>query len=76
MDLHNISRLGPLSGVTLNTEEISGLEAAMQERLLSEHLSGKMQFWGKIFGSNTDDYLIVSNVDPQAEFPQKKYWWW
>lgn len=75
MDISNIHKLGPLCGQTLNVEEISGLELAMQQRKREENLAGKMSFWGKIFGS-TADYLIVCSVDPALEFPVKKYWFW
>ena len=64
-----------MNGVTLNTEEVSGLESSMQQRKLEENLVGKMYFWGKIYGS-TQDYLIVYNVNPFAEFPTKKYYFW
>ena len=75
MELHCINRISPVSGYTLNIEEISGLEVAMLQRKLQENLIGKMLFWGKIFGT-TQDYLIVYHVDPFAEFPDKKYYFW
>lgn len=75
MELHRISRVGPLLGFGLNIEEYSGLEVAMLQRKLQENLPGEMYFWGKIFGS-TQDYLIVFNVDPFAEFPEKKFYFW
>lgn len=75
MDLHNVQRLGPITGYGLNTEEYSGLEIAMLERKLQENLLGKMSFWGKIFGT-TQDYLIVYHLDTFAEFPEKKYYYW
>jgi len=74
MELQNVHRLGPMSGMTLNTEEMSGLESAMQQRKLEENLVGKMNFWGKIFGT-TQDYLVVYNINPYAEFPEKKYFY-
>lgn len=74
MELSNITRLAPLSGATLSTEEYSGLEVAMLQRKLAENLPGRMYFWGKIFGS-TQDYLVVHNINPFAEFPVKKYYY-
>lgn len=68
-------RVGPLLGFGLNTEETSGLEVAMLQRKLQENLTGDMYFWGKIFGT-TQDYLVVFNVDPFAEFPEKKFYFW
>lgn len=75
MELNNVSRIGSVLGYGLNTEEFSGLEVAMLQRKLQENLVGKMYFWGKIFGS-TQDYLIVANVDPFAEFPDKRFYFW
>jgi hypothetical protein len=75
MDLFNVHRLGSLFGVGLNTEEFSGLEVAILKLQLNENLNGKMQFWGKIYGE-TQDYLIVSHVDPFYEFPEKTYYFW
>jgi hypothetical protein len=75
MELQSIARLSPLNGATLSTEEVSGLETAMIQRRLAENLAGKMMFWGKIFG-NTQDYLIVYNINPFSEFPDKKYYYW
>lgn len=60
-------------GNGLSTEEYAGLEVGMMQRKLEENLAGKMKFWGKITGS-TQDYLIVYNTDPNAEFPEKKYY--
>jgi hypothetical protein len=37
--------------------------------------SGKMYFWGKIFGIK-QDYIVVYNVDPYGYFPDKKYYYW
>jgi len=73
MDLNNINRIGSLFGTGLNAEEISGLEVAVLQRKLEENLSGKMLFWGKIFGS-TQDYLIICNLNTFADFPEKKYY--
>ena len=75
MDLHAIHRIAPISGFGLSIEEFSGLEVATAVRKLEENLVGKMQFWGKIFGT-TQDYLIIYHVDPFAEFPDKKYYYW
>ncbi len=75
MELQQINRLSQLNGATLSTEEYSGLEAAMLQRKLEENLAGKMYFWGKIFGS-TQDYLLVYNINPFGEFPDKKYYYW
>lgn len=74
MELHNIHRVGQMNGMTLNVEEQSGLEVAMQERKLEENLVGPMLFWGKIFGT-TQDYLVVYNVNPYKEFPEKTYYY-
>jgi len=73
MELQNIARVGALIGAGLSTEEISGLESSMLLRKLQENLTGKMFFWGKVNGS-TQDYLVVYNVDPFGEFPDKKYY--
>lgn len=75
MELKNLARAGPMAGRGLSIEESSGLEVACMQRQLEENLPGKMYFWGKIEG-NTQDYLIVYNVDPNAEFPEKKYYFW
>ena len=37
-------------------------------------LTGKMQFWGKIFGSS-QDYLIVQCMDLYGEFPGKFFYY-
>lgn len=73
MELNHIPRLGPVINSTLNPEEHSGLEVAMLQRKLQENLNGKMFFWGKIYG-NTQDYLIVYNINPFSEFPVKKFY--
>eukprot|EP01038_Epipyxis_sp_PR26KG_P008605 gene8605-11629_t len=73
MEINSIARIGPLSGYSLNNEEVSGLEVGMLQRKLQENLVGKMYFWGKIFGS-TQDYLIVHNINPFDEFPVKKFY--
>lgn len=75
MELQNIGRAGALIGAGLSTEEQSGLESSTLRRKLQENLTGKMFFWGKVNGT-TQDYLIVFNVDPFAEFPDKKYFFW
>jgi hypothetical protein len=75
MELKSLARLGPMSGRGLSVEESSGLEVATLQRKLEENLSGKMYFWGKIEG-NTQDYLIVYNINPSADFPDKKYYFW
>mmetsp|Transcript_10594 Transcript_10594/g.16052 ORF Transcript_10594/g.16052 Transcript_10594/m.16052 type:complete len:277 (+) Transcript_10594:57-887(+) len=74
MELHNIEKVSPLSGYTLNIEEISGLEVAMLQRKREENLPGKLLFWGKIFGA-TQDYLVVLYIDSSDEFPVKKYYY-
>lgn len=74
MDLYNIGKVSPVSGYTLNAEELSGLEVAMLQRKREENLSGKLLFWGKIFG-NTQDYLVVVLITISGEFPIKKYYY-
>lgn len=74
MDLSNVSKLGALNGQTLSIEETAGLEMAMSKRKLEENITGKLQFWGKVFG-NTQDYLIVSSTDTTADFPDKKFFY-
>jgi len=73
MELHNAARMGPVAGACLSTEELGGLEPAITERRINENLTGKVYFWGKIYGS-TQDYLVVYNVDPTQEFPDKIYY--
>ena len=75
MELKSIQRAGPMSGKGLSTEEYAGLEIGMMQRKLEENLPGKMYFWGKIEGS-TQDYMVVFNIDPNAEFPVKNYYFW
>lgn len=75
MDLNSVHRIAQVHGNGLNIEEFSGLEVAMLQRKLQENLDGKMFFWGKIFGT-TQDYLIVHHIDPFADFPEKKYYFW
>jgi len=75
MELNNITRLSALNGASLNGEEMSGLQVAMQQRKLEENLIGKLYFWGKIFGSK-QDYLIVFLLDTTGEFPSRKYYFW
>lgn len=75
MELNRVARIAPALGYGLNTEEYSGLEVAMVQRKLQENLIGKIVFWGKIFGS-TQDYLIVANINPFDEFPDKKFYFW
>lgn len=74
MDLHSLPLIAGLSGQTLNIEEISALESAMVERKLEEKLTGKFQFWGKIFGV-TQDYIVVQCMDLYSEFPEKKFYY-
>jgi len=74
MDLNNVGKLSPFLGHSLNTEEVAGLEVAMMQRKLDENLPTKLSFWGKIYGT-TQDYLIVFSVDPDAEFPDRKYYY-
>lgn len=76
MELNNIPRLSPCNGATLNIEEMSALEVHMLKRKLEENLAGKMYFWGKIYGTREKDYLIVYNINPFQEFPDKKYYYW
>ncbi len=64
-----------MAGRGLSTEEYAGLEVSMMQRKLEENLTGKMCFWGKIEGS-TQDYLVVYNINPNTEFPEKKYYFW
>ena len=75
MDLFNLPKIAAVSGQTLNVEEVSGLESGIIERKLEEKLTGKFQFWGKLFGS-TQDYLIVQCIDLFSEFPDKKFYYW
>lgn len=75
MDLNCLPKLAAVGGNTLNVEEIAGLEVAMMQRKLEENLSGKFQFWGKIFGA-TQDYLIVQCMEIFGEFPEYKYFYW
>lgn len=74
MDLLTLPKISSVSGQTLNVEEMSGLESGMVERKLEEKLTGKMKFWGKIFGS-TQDYLIVECMDLYGEFPEKSFYY-
>jgi len=74
MELHNLHRAGQLIGAGLSTEEISGLEVATLQRKTEENLIGKVSFWGKIYGSKSD-YLIVYNINPTLDFPDKKYYY-
>jgi radial spoke head protein 9 len=73
MELHNLHRAGSMASSCLSPEEHAGLETGMMQRLLEENLSGKMYFWGKVTGT-TQDYMIVYNLDPFAEFPTKSYY--
>jgi len=73
MDLGNINRLCALSDASLSCEEASGLQVAMLQRRLEESLPGKLFFWGKIFGSK-QDYLVVFCLEPNTEFPTRKYY--
>jgi hypothetical protein len=75
MELSNLEKLNPLSGNSLNIEEVSGLEVAILQRKREENLSGKLLFWGKLYGA-TQDYLVVVVVDTAAEYPSKKYYYW
>ena len=54
---------------------MSGLQVAMQQRKLEENLTGKLYFWGKIYGSR-QDYLIVFLLDTSDDFPARKYYFW
>jgi radial spoke head protein 9 len=74
MDLQNVSKVSALSGYSLNIEETSGLEVAILQRKREENLSGRLVFWGKVFGV-TQDYLVVLLIDPCDEFPSKKYYY-
>jgi hypothetical protein len=79
MDIQNVSRMSQFNGMTLNAEEQAAVEIGMMERKLGENLNGKLMFWGKIFGTKVDqktDYLIICHVDPTADFPQRRYWYW
>ena len=75
MNLNSTHRMAAINGQGLNSEEHSRLEVAMLQRKIQENLSGPMLFWGKIYGT-TQDYLIAYNVDPLAEFPDKKFYFW
>ena len=75
MELHNVSRISSACGFSLNVEEITGLEVAMLQRKREENLSGKLMFWGKVFGT-TQDYLVVFCIDTGSDFPDKKYYYW
>lgn len=75
MDLQNVSKVSALSGYNLSIEETSGLEVAILQRKREENLSGRLVFWGKVFGV-TQDYLVVLLIDPSDEFPNKKYYYW
>jgi hypothetical protein len=75
MDLNSVHRISQVNTCGLNIEEQSGLEVAMLQRKLQENLTGKMFFWGKIFGS-TQDYLVVHHIDQFAPFPDKKFYFW
>jgi len=74
MELSNVGKLGALNGQALSVEEVAGLEVAMTQRKLEENITGKLQFWGKVFG-NTQDYLIVSCTEASSDFPDKKYYY-
>lgn len=74
MNLSSMPKISAVAGQILNTEEISGLESGMVERKLEEKLSGKMQFWGKIFGSS-QDYLIIQVMEMYGEFPEKVFYY-
>lgn len=74
MELHNLQKISPSCCHNLTLEECSGLEVAMLQRQREENLNGKLQFWGKIFGS-TQDYLVVSLLVVASEFPSKKYYY-
>lgn len=73
MKLELVDRMAIVSGNTLSSEEVSGLEVATLQRKLQENLNSTPLFWGKIYGT-TQDYLIVYSVDPFAEFPDKKFY--
>jgi len=73
MLLKNVSEMAGVSGNGLNVEEFAGLEVAMKQRKLQENLNGSLYFWGKINGT-TQDYLVVYNIDPFTEFPDKKFY--
>ena len=75
MLLKNVSEMAGVSGNGLNVEEFAGLEVAMKQRKLQENLNGSLYFWGKINGT-TQDYLVVYNIDPFTEFPDKKFYFW
>jgi hypothetical protein len=65
--------MGEIIGNGLSFEETSGLEVAMMQRKLQENLTGKLMFWGKVYGT-TQDYLIVYATDPFKEFPDKTFY--
>jgi radial spoke head protein 9 len=73
MELQQISKVGSMSGSCLTPEEYANIEIGMMQRLLEENLPGKMYFWGKINGKD-QDYIIAYNIDPYAEFPERKYY--
>ena len=75
MDLQNVSKVSALSGYCLSIEESSGLEVAILQRKREESLTGRLYFWGKVFGV-TQDYLVVLLIDSSDEFPAKKYYYW
>lgn len=72
MNLNKVSQISSVCGHTLNTEEVTGLENSMLQRELEEK-KGKMQFWGKIYGT-VQDYLIVFSRDMSKNFPSKKFY--
>jgi hypothetical protein len=74
MDLENIDRAS-FAGVSLNIEEVSGLQVAMLQRLREERLVSKLKLWGKILGVERD-YLITCSLMPTEAFPDKKFFYW
>ena len=62
-------------GLSLTTQEKSGLENAFLQREIEEKLPGNLKFWGKVSGGE-NDYLVAFCVIPQFGFPSKKFYYW
>jgi hypothetical protein len=75
MDIAHSETYCSVAGNALNLEEQFCLDASILQRKTLENLSGKMLFWGKIFADN-QDYIIVVNIAPNAEFFNKNFYYW
>jgi hypothetical protein len=75
MEIEFVSKLSYIIGNSLNEEERFFLEKSMLQTKLEQKLTGKMLFWGKIFGTSKDYLVAVNIANREEEFPDKTFFY-